>query len=304
MPAFFLYIENMKHLSSLLLFLFIFTSYSVFSDEVHLVSGKVFKDISNLQDLGDFYSFDTSDNSYTFPKNKISKILDSNNFEIYSFKRREALREGGDPTAPYIFKINGEVVAKGKWLNAGEFIILSGQINDGVYSEYFDTGDLRQTFMFKHGQLNGNCKTYFSSSTVEREGLFKDGKAEGPSKMYYPDGKLKGVSEFKNGKREGVTTLYYHNGAIKAKLNFKDGKAFGKQVMFYENGNPESLAEYDNTGKKNGKVIFYYESGKIKKEAEFVDDELDGIVTTYYESGRVKKRKKFSHGRVEEEWKN
>ena len=304
MPAFFLYNKNMKHLSGILLILFIFTSYSIFSDEVHLFSGKVFKDISNLQDLGDFYSFDTSDNSYTFPKNKISKILDSNNSEIYSFKRRVASREGGVPTAPYMFKVNDEIVAKGKWLNAGEFILLSGQIPDGVYSEYYDTGDLRQTFVFKNGQLNGLCKTYFLSGAVEREGLFKNGTAEGPSKMYYPNGKLKGVSEFKNGKREGTTTLYYHNGAIKAKLNFKNGKAFGKQVMYFENGKPESLAEYDDSGKKNGKVIFYYESGKIKKEAMFVDDELDGIVTTYYESGRVKKRKKFSHGRIDEEWKN
>ena len=294
----------MKKLSSILFILLIFTSSNVISDEVHLVNGTVLTDITNLQDLGNFYSFDTKDNSYTFPKNKISKILDSNKTEIYSLKKLTAAKEGGDPTAPFIFKINGEFLAKGKWLNAGEFTILLGQVPDGVYSEYYDTGDLRQIFTFKDGQLNGNCKTYFTSTTVEREGLFKNSKAEGPSKMYFPDGKLKGISEFKNGKREGITTLYYNNGAIKAKLNFKNGKPFGKQIMFYENGKPESLAEYDTTGKKNGKVIFYYENGKIKKEAVFVDDELDGIVTTYYESGRIKKRKKFSHGRVIEEWKN
>jgi antitoxin component YwqK of YwqJK toxin-antitoxin module len=294
----------MKKLSSIIVILLIFNSFVVKSDEIHLINGEVYKNISNLRDLGEFYSFDTSENSYTFPKNKILKIVDSNNAEIYSLKKLVASKEGGTSSSPYLFSLNGTTLSKGRWLNAGEFLVISGTPPDGIYSEYFDTGDLRQIFTFKNGQLNGNCKTFFTSGTVEREGFFKNGKADGKSKMYYPDGKLKGVSEFKDGVRQGATLLYYHNGALKAKLNFKNGKAFGKQLMYFENGNPESLAIYDENGKKNGKVVFYYESGKIKKEAIFVNDKLDGIVTTYYESGRVKKRKKFSNGRVEEEWKN
>jgi antitoxin component YwqK of YwqJK toxin-antitoxin module len=278
---------------------------NLFSDDVYLQSGEAFYNVKKLQKLGDFFSFEVNGGSYSLSKNKISKITDSDNNIIFSFKQYIAEKKGDNPRSPdFVFKVNGKIIAEGTWKNAGEFVVNSGAPPDGVYSEFFDSGNLHQTFSFKNGLLNGECRVYFLSGKAEKEGFFKSGKAEGKSKLYYPDGSLKGVSEFKNGIRNGETFLYYKNGALKAKLFFKNGKPAGEQVMYYENGKPESLTVYDENGIKNGKVIFYFENGKIKKEGNFTNNELDGIVTFYYESGRVKKRRQFSHGKLIKEWKN
>ena len=278
---------------------------NLFSDDVYLQSGEAFYNVQNLQNLGDFFSFDADGVSYSLSKNKISKIVDSDNNIIFSFKQYTAEKKNDNPrSSEYVFKVNGEIVGEGIWKNAGEFEVTSGAPPDGVYSEFYDSGEVRQTFSFKNGLLNGECRVYFLSGRPEKEGFFRDGKAEGKSRLYYPDGSLKGVSEFKNGIRNGETLLYYKSGSLKAKLFFKNGKPAGEQIMYYENGKPESLTVYDDNGIKNGKVIFYFENGKIKKEGHFTNNELDGIVTFYYESGRIKKRRQFSHGKLIKEWKN
>jgi len=306
MSADFLFTPNMKSLISIFVGICFFTCISdLRADDVYLQKGKTYYNVENLQERGDSYSFELGGISYTLSKNEIAKITDSEDNILFSFKQYTAEKKGENPRSPdFIFKLNGKIVAEGTWKNAGEFEVISGHPPNGVYSQFYDSGDLRQTFSFKNGLLNGICRVYFLSGKIEKEGFFKNGEAQGKSSLFYPDGTLKGESEFKNGIRNGSTILYYKTGTIKAKLNFKNGKPAGEQIMFFENGKQESHTVYDNNGIKNGKVIFYFENGKIKKEASFVNNELNGIVTSYYESGRIKKRRKFSQGKLIKEWKN
>ena len=288
----------MKNLYTILL-LSIFNASLLCAQDVYHINGKVYSNVSNLKNLDGFFSFDYEGKSYSFPEYKIKRIRGRDGRNIYERAILEAVKEREDPRSPnYIFLKNNLEIARGKWLTAGQFLITEGDPGSGIYREYFDSGELRRTFSFQDGSLNGVCKVFYRSGKEERKGHFKNGREIGRSELFYPDGKLKGWSEYQDGLKNGPTKLYYPNQQIKAELNFKDGIPVGEQIMFYENGNVESKSCYDENGIKNGPVTFYYESGKLKEQGIFVNGVLHGTVTTYYESGRVKKRKEFVNGRV------
>ncbi len=270
---------------------------------VYRIDGRVFENVDNFEKIDEFFTFDKNGKTYSIPESQVQKIIGKDGkllYEKLDLLAERTRRFQGDEHTEYTFSRNGKKLGKGKWVDAGEFQITEGNIPDGVYQAYFDSGELKRTFSFKNGSLNGLCEVFFRSGIIERKGTFKNGKEIGKSELYYPDGTLKGVSMYKDGKKNGPTILYYPSGKIKAKLQFKDSVPDGKQVMYYENGNVESEVEYKN-GEKYGPVKFYYESGKLKMEGRFVSDELDGVVITYYESGKIKRRKTFVGGRILEQ---
>lgn len=272
---------------------------AVFSQDVYHTNGTVYKNVNNLKDLDNFFSFDHGGESYSFPKHRIQRVIDREGRNMYELENLKAVKEGEDPKSPnYIFLRNDKEIAKGKWLAAGQFLITEGNPNNGLFKEYYDSGEVLRTFAFQGGALNGVCKVYYRSGKIEREGFFKNGREIGRSKLFYPEGELKGWSEYQNGLKTGPTKLYYPNRRVKAELNFKNGLPIGEQLMFYDNGKLESKICYDEDGIKNGPVEFFYESGRLKQQGVFVNGVLHGTVTTYYESGRVKQRKVFANGRV------
>jgi len=269
------------------------------AQDIYHINGTTYKNVNNLKDLGNFFSFDHNGESYSFPKHRIKRIRSREGGNLYELENLRAEKEGEDPKSPnYIFLRNNKEIAKGKWLAAGQFLITDGNPRNGVFKEYYDSGEVMRTFSFNDGSLNGVSKVFYRSGRMEREGYFKNGREIGKSKLFYNDGKIKGWSIYQNGLKNGPTELYYPNRRIKAKLNFQNGLPIGEQLMFYENGKPESKIRYDDDGIKNGPVSFYYESGRLKQQGIFVNGVLHGTVTSYYESGRVKQRKQFANGRV------
>ena len=272
---------------------------SIFANDVYHTNGVTYKGVSHFKDLGEYFSFDHEGQSYSFPKHRIQRVDDNNGRNIYNLESLQAIKEGENPRSPnYIFLKNKKEVAKGKWLNAGQFLVTKGNTRNGTFKEYYDSGEIRRTFKFNGGSLNGVSEVFYRSGKVERKGVFKSGQEIGKSQLFYPNGRLKGWSIYQRGKKNGPTELYYSNRRVKAKLNFKSGRPVGSQMMFYDNGKPESKINYDDDGIKNGPVSFYYESGKLKQQGVFVNGMLHGTVTTYYESGNIKKRKVFVNGRV------
>ena len=264
--------------------------------QVIRTDGRVYKNVYNLQDSDDFVIFDMDSKNYSIPKHLVKKIIDDDGTLIYE-KQDLIVKSSLDESNIYNFYRNGVLLGRGKWLDAGKFKVVEGDIPDGVYKLFYDSGELKRTFSVKDGSLNGVCKVFYRSGKVEREGFYKNGEENGKSLLYYPTGKLKGFSFYQHGIKHGSTKLFYESGKVKAILNFKYGRPYGEQVMYYENGKPSSRVFYDDNG-KNGPVTFYYESGKVKLQGQYVNDQLNGLVTTYYESGRVKKRETFRYGRV------
>ncbi len=277
---------------------FLLSSLDLVAVEIFLEDGQVYSNAKDLFEVNSFYTFKRDGRSYSINKNRIKKIISDNGELIYekSLLTVEVVKniEGADK---FIFYKNRERLGEAIWGTDGEFDILSGDISDGVYKQYYDTGKLRRTFNFKNGELNGWCKEYYISGKIEREGFFKANKEVGVSKIYYNTGVIKGESTYVDGVKDGETKLFYKSGNIKAKMNFKNNQPEGLQVMYYESGNIETKVSFED-GVKNGAIKQYYESGKLKMSGMLEDGKLNGTVITYYESGRIKKKVIFVDGRI------
>jgi antitoxin component YwqK of YwqJK toxin-antitoxin module len=224
------------------------------AQDIYRTDGRVYKNVDNYSKIDDYFTFDKDGRSYSIPEWAVRKIVKNGKtiYEKLDLMAERVRPPGATDNTPFSYKFtrNGEYVGEGTWVAAGEFRVTRGNIPDGVYKAYFDSGELRRTFSFKNGALNGMCMALFRSGQTERKGTFKNGKEEGRSELYYPNGTRRGVSIYKNGLKNGTTTLYYPSGKIKAKLFFKDSNPDGKQVMYYENGKVESEVIYVDGKKK------------------------------------------------------
>ena len=268
------------------------------ASDVYMLDGKVYRNAADLRSVNVFYVFKVGTRNYSINKSRIEKIIDSSGKLIFEKKELTVeILEGKNSSDKYLFYKNKEKLGTGACASNGEFDIISGDIDDGLYKQYYDTGKLHRTFEFKDNELNGWCKVYYKSGKVEREGYFDDNKEQGISKIFYDTGILKGESNYIDGEKNGLTKLYYKSGSIKADMNLKNNQPHGLQVMYYESGAVETKV-YFEYGVKNGPVKQYYESGKLKMEGQLQDGKLDGQTITYYESGRIKKKVSFQKGRI------
>jgi antitoxin component YwqK of YwqJK toxin-antitoxin module len=266
--------------------------------EILMKDGRVYKNYTRLQDMDSYFLFYIDGKNYSINKYKVDKITDDQGavvFQLVDLTMKRVRNEEG--ANDFVFFQNDKECGTGHWNEDGEFVIDSGRIPDGLYKEYYDSGELFREAQFRNGNFNGDCKIYFKSGKPEREGTLKNGREEGNSKYYYNNGALKGESVFVDGKKHGPTILYYLSGGVKARMNFDKGNAQGVQKMYYENGALESEMVFEQ-GVRQGLIKYYYESGKLKMEGKFLNGKLDGLARTYYESGRIKKEKNFVEDRI------
>ena len=256
------------------------------------------KDISNIRKVGDFFLYKVGGKNKSVFVYKISKILDDNGNTYYEPSDLSYIKSWNASINGYTysFKKNNEIIATGHWDENDHFII-NGTAQDGVYTEYYDSGVLRSTLTVSGNTLNGVCRFYYETGNPKREGTFVNGKEEGLSRLYNNTGNIEGVSEYKDGKKNGITKLFYKSGNIKAVLQYTDGKVEGIQKTFYEPGQKQTIV-YFSDGVRNGPIEEYYESGKLMMKGVSVNDNLDGHVIQYYESGRIKNSKLFDNGKL------
>lgn len=268
------------------------------ADDIHLKDGRVIGGVDEIRDMDDIFLYRSHGRNRTINKNKIDKIVTANGEVVFQSQTLTVeKRRLPSNVTQYVFFRNQRRVGSGHWDEDGEFEIEDGDVPDGVYKQYYDSGELEREFTFKDGELNGPCRTFFKSGKVEREGFLKDGREDGISKFFYKSGALKGESVYVDGEKNGETKLYYESGSLKALMNFKNGKPSGEQKMFYDSGELETVIKFED-GEREGPVRHFYESGKLKMKGAFEDGKLEGEVITYYESGRVKKKAFFREGRI------
>lgn len=278
--------------------LIFFTSNQSKASTIYFKDGKVLENVSDIKVIGKSFIYKINGKHSSIFVHRIAKILDDNGNLFYeasanTYTRKWTTTHGYE----YIFKKNDSIIAKGYWNENDSFVIVEGSLQNGTYSEYYDSGALQSTLSVSNNNLNGEAKFYFDSGKLKREGTFVDGKEEGISKLFDNNGNITGTSEYKNGRKNGETKLFYKSGNVKAILLFKDGKVDGVQKTFYESGKTQTIVNFSN-GLRNGSIEEYYETGKPMMKGSFVNDTLNGQVIQYYESGRVKSSKFFDKGKL------
>ncbi|MBO4690886.1 MAG: hypothetical protein J5621_08430 [Paludibacteraceae bacterium] len=187
------------------------------------------------------------------------------------------------------------------------YIIKKGDLFDNDNGEkkiYYSLGGIKEWFFLKNGKKNGIYKEYFPSGQLQREITFRDDVAVGNAIEYNSNGdvvistdiKLKGLSQATicnyddegklHSKRQGefevdvvnINSCYY----IRAKEEMNSHFT----LSIYDHDTVVSVKKGDfNEGKG---VIKTYQNGRLVESASYVDGKLDGLRQLFkYEYGKL-----------------
>ena len=210
---------------------------------------------------------------------------------------------------------------------------------DGLHTEYYDSGQTRVEINYKDGQSDGKFHEWYENGKKKEEKNYKDGKLHGKLTCWYGNGLEKYEENYKDGKQDGTRIQlneniegpgaeveYYPDGSVKWKYE-PDwySSYYGKFASYYSNGNIKSLGtvereedviesrDYDaysmaalaprmNIGLWN----YWYENGRIKTQCSYAGIDFDGravrdgLYIEYYNNGQKKIEKTCKA--IEDRW--
>jgi antitoxin component YwqK of YwqJK toxin-antitoxin module len=140
-----------------------------------------------------------------------------------------------------------------------------------VREEYYDTGELRGTLVYKDDMPNGPFEIYYKSGVVKETGTFLNGARHGENIRYDENGVKSVLTHYNKGVEHGESVSYYEDGSIESKVELVNGEMHGKLYSYFDSGEFESCIEYDN-GFHHGNSKFFYENGTLRYEAKSVRD--------------------------------
>lgn len=170
-------------------------------------------------------------------------------------------------------------------------------LKEGIWNYFFEDGTVKAQAYYEEG--DGVYKQFYPSGELRMEGLNKDGKSEGLWTYYFETGELEAKGEFLEGLRDSIWTFYHKNGQISATGDYLKGKKTGLWTYYYENGQKSSEGELIED-QRDGQWNLYYESGEIKARSAY--NTGDGIFTEYYPSGKQKAKGEILGGKRHGKW--
>ena len=163
----------------------------------------------------------------------------------------------------------------------------------GLWKEYYPTGELKSQGNYINSNPDGAWKFYFIDQRVEVEGRYKNGKKEGAWYWYYPNGETLQEENWSNGKLDGDFFEYNETGTITTKGAYMEGTEEGE--WFYMQGNAiEKGVYYD--GMRSGVWTTKWKDGTPISEIEYDLDIFNGKYTLYYPNGKIRESGKYSGG--------
>ncbi len=163
---------------------------------------------------------------------------------------------------------------------------------EGKWYFFDENGVVTKVIMYKNNMFDGIYSEYYPSGQLKRYADFIEDVQNGKTVSYYEDGKIEQDSDFKNGKRNGFTILYYPNQKISLKGEFVNGQRVGKHIGYYEDGTIMEEMNYVDD-KLHGMMIKYFSNGKIRQEGKLENGEPVGTWKMYDEEGNVTQTKDF-----------
>jgi len=166
-----------------------------------------------------------------------------------------------DGTREMVFYRRGKEVAK-QIIDDGENIIeTTGEVPDGIVTQYFESGKVELESNYKDGKREGTSKKYYENGVLRAEMTFRDNKVDGLEKIYYEDGTVKSEMEYENSKLEGVSKEYYKSGKLRSERQYKKNQLqWCKKSCTLRVVSLWGEWNYKN-GKREGKTRRYYEHG-------------------------------------------
>jgi uncharacterized protein len=200
--------------------------------------------------------------------------------------------------------IKGYVFFKG-WMRYEGVTDLNG-LRQGLWKEYYETGELRSIGKYSNSKMIGEWKFYYPNQDLEIVGIYKNGNKDGDWKWYYPNRQILMEENWDEGSRDGLFVeydeseniltrgnytegseegeWYYNNRGVIEKGTYFDGMKIGLWRIWFANGNLAFEMEYDQD-LYNGKYVAYWENGKTRISGKYVTGIQVGVWIKYDEEG-------------------
>jgi antitoxin component YwqK of YwqJK toxin-antitoxin module len=169
----------------------------------------------------------------------------------------------------------------------GTIAILVGAPFTGLVRDYYESGQLKDEWNYKDGNINGDGlrRSWYESGQLKEELNLKDGKPDGLLRFWYESGQLKEERNFKDGKLDGLRHTWTENGQPEDESNYKDGEREGLWRSWNENGQLNFENNYKD-GKEHGLSRFWFKNGKLWSERNYKDGKRHGLSRSWYENGQ------------------
>lgn len=200
---------------------------------------------------------------------------------------------------------------------------LIGNKKDGVFTEYYVSGELFRKGKFKNdvllsvdgfdrdenivfsekdGVKNGTYMYFHDNGILSEKINYRVGEKNGVSKYFYDNGRLWLVENYKNDRREGEIRAYFPDGIKKIEGDFQSGTCELKE--FYSGGALRKHIQCDQGGQR-GEYKEFYSDGTLKAQGRFDGDMLtqeniwDGEYSEYFPSGAIQTITVWKNGKKE-----
>lgn len=190
-----------------------------------------------------------------------------------------------------------------------EYRINSKGEMDGIYTSFFENGNVKSKGSFSHNRSVGEWSYYYPTGELRMKGTVVDGKNVGIWQYFYETGSKKMEGELVDGKREGLWTIYYAKGTKQSEGTYESNKRVGTWKHYAESGALQATEEIKDDysiyteyyitgekkstgknfgGKKVGEWTYFYEDGSLEAIGSYREGKKYGPWTYYNESGSLK----------------
>ncbi|TLX76200.1 toxin-antitoxin system YwqK family antitoxin [Labilibacter sediminis] len=242
------------------------------------------------------------------------------------------------PQEKTINKTDQDGLKQGIWViynKQGDKILEKGNftnnLKDGIWTSFFDNGNINHEITFVKGKAKGLAKFYYENGLLRESGNWQIDHWQGEYQYYFESGQLSYDWNYnEKGKREGEQKYFHANGEKMYEGNWNNGKTVGAlkvyneagilvQEKLFENGavaeikkiNTDNVISADyNTNlkkdprdefKKTGFHTIFTLSGDINKKGFFVKGNLfNGEEFIYSADGTLQKVLIFENGKLKD----
>jgi len=193
----------------------------------------------------------------------------------------------------------------GKWIwynhlgNVKETAVYKNGDLNGENSMYYDNGKINISLSFKDNNIDGTYEYYNSNGALSQRKYYKDGLLDGVFKSYFKVGEE--LIEFKipyeKDRIEGEAVEYYENGSVYSKSDYINGVLSGKKTIYYPNAEISSVTEYFNSA-RNGAYRSYHPNGQLYEEGQSAKAFYNGSWKMFYANGKLQSEFDYKKGKL------
>lgn len=170
-------------------------------------------------------------------------------------------------------------------------------VSNGVYKEYYQSGQLFVAGEFDLGARTGEWVFYHENGEVAKKVKYESGRPDGKIEVRREDGTLEAQREFNDGRRVGDWYVYADDGEQKLReAHYADGKATGVWKQWYPSGQLWRETPFKE-GERHGLAKEWKPDGSKLAEVNFSAGKRDGLAVGWTAEGE-KMERRFEDGKL------